>query len=136
MLILCRGCPGSGKSTWAKNLVTTYIHLEADMYFIDNLGNYKFDGSKIRYAHQWCMDTTRIFLNQGKHVVVSNTFTTLKEMKFYIDYATENNIPFWVYRMTNNFRSVHDIPEEVMKKMADRFEDYPGEVKLDSESFK
>ena len=44
-LILLRGLPGSGKSTLAKLLVgdKDYCHKEADMYFVDREGNYKFD---------------------------------------------------------------------------------------------
>ena len=52
-LFLLRGLPGSGKSTLAKTLVgyKDYCHKEADMYFVDRDGNYKFKPSKIKEAH-------------------------------------------------------------------------------------
>jgi len=50
-LILLRGLPGSGKSTFA-NLLGG-IHVEADQYFIQD-GEYKFDASKLKQAHNWC----------------------------------------------------------------------------------
>jgi hypothetical protein len=31
-----------------------YCHKEADMYFIDENGKYKFDVTKLRDAHDWC----------------------------------------------------------------------------------
>jgi len=43
-LILVRGLPGSGKSTFAKSLGG--VHIETDMFFIQD-GEYKFDGAKI-----------------------------------------------------------------------------------------
>ena len=56
-LILLRGLPGSGKSTLAKQLVNKdYAHKEADMFFVDSEGNYKFEPSKIKDAHAWCKD--------------------------------------------------------------------------------
>ena len=85
-LILIRGIPGSGKSTIAKEYIKEgFHHLEADMYFVDQDGSYKWDGNKVRFAHEWCQNSTLELLESGKNVVVSNTFTTLKEMKPYIE---------------------------------------------------
>jgi adenylate kinase family enzyme len=53
-IYIVRGCPGSGKSTFAKTLGG--IHIEADQYFVDADGNYNFDGSKIKNAHAWCLE--------------------------------------------------------------------------------
>ena len=47
-MVLIRGLPGSGKSTCARE---DYAHIEADMYFMDAEGNYKYNPSK---AHAWC----------------------------------------------------------------------------------
>ncbi len=53
-LYIVRGIPGSGKSTFAKTLGGQ--HYEADMFFIDENGVYNFDFTKIKDAHQWCID--------------------------------------------------------------------------------
>ena len=57
-LFLIRGISGAGKSTLAKILVgdKDYCHKEADMYFIDGDGNYKFDVTSLRDAHDWCQE--------------------------------------------------------------------------------
>ena len=78
MLYLVRGIPGSGKSTFAKNLVDEkdYCHKEADMFFVDRDGNYNFEPSKIKDAHQWCQEEMDFLMGLGHSpVVVSNTFT-------------------------------------------------------------
>lgn len=87
ILYIIRGISGSGKSTFAKSLGCPYF--EADMYFIDPItGEYKWDGSKIKQAHEWCFDRVHesIFLNQNK-IAVSNTFTEEWEMEKYINLA-------------------------------------------------
>jgi len=43
-LFLLRGLPGAGKSTLAKSIGP--INIEADQYFIDSDGEYKFDALK------------------------------------------------------------------------------------------
>lgn len=140
MLILIRGLPGSGKSTFAREYFPNeicfeklgmnpkYIHLEADMYFTDNEGNYNFNRSLLRNAHSWCQETAKIMMNQGLNVIVSNTFTTLKEMQFYLDHAKLLGIEVWVYHMTGNYGSIHNVPEETIEQMRNRFEDYEDET--------
>ena len=71
-LILLRGLPGSGKSTFAKMLVRDkdYRHKEADMFFVDSEGNYKFEPSKIQisrlsmpYTLESVLDQQLLFIN-------------------------------------------------------------------------
>jgi predicted kinase len=120
-LILIRGMPGSGKSTLA-NLFPPCYHFEADQYFIDPEGNYNFDGSKIKEAHSWCQRETEEQISKGNDVIVSNTFTTKRELKPYFDIAKKYGIVPHVILMQNQFESVHNVPEDVMRRMEDRFE--------------
>ena len=124
-LILVRGIPGSGKSTYAKKLGLVN-HFEADMYFIKD-GSYRFDPSQIKEAHEWCQSQTREAIKRGDSVVVSNTFTQHWEMKPYLDMAEELGIEVRVIRMTTDFGNIHGVPEVVIDNMKERFEDFPGE---------
>ena len=78
-LIILRGCPGSGKSTFAKTLGGA--HFETDMYFVSDDGTYNFDPSKLRDAHNWCQNNVHTAMIENntsginKTIVVSNTFT-------------------------------------------------------------
>ncbi len=77
-LYIVRGVPGSGKSTFAKTLGGT--HFETDNYFMID-GEYKFDFTKIKEAHNWCQSevSNAMLLNYttgiNEKIVVSNTFT-------------------------------------------------------------
>lgn len=131
-LILLRGVPGAGKSSTAKLLGAGgagCAHFEADMFFMNN-GNYVFDGSKIKDAHQWCKNSVEhaMLLNyttgENCKIIVSNTFTQEWEMEAYYDLAKQ-----WDYRVTSLIvenrhggTNEHGVPEDKVQVMRDRFE--------------
>lgn len=84
-LTLIRGLPGSGKSTLAKTLDAQ--HFEADMYFINEKGEYCYNGDKIGEAHEWCQQQVEKALAANQDVVVANTFVRLWEMKAYKNFG-------------------------------------------------
>ncbi len=126
-LILLRGLPGSGKSTLAKMLVgdKEYRHKEADMYFVDSEGNYKFEPSKIKDAHAWCQEEVD-FLMRYEHspVVVSNTFTQEWEMSAYNELAEKYGYRVHSIIVENRHNGVneHGVPADKLEAMKDRFE--------------
>jgi len=124
ILLLVRGLPGSGKSTFAKKL-TNFIHWEADMYFIDENGNYNYQLKFIQNAHKWCLKRTMDSLMLEDNVVVTNTFTTKWEMDPYIQFAKKENIGINIITLRNQFKNIHNVPEEIYEKMKQRFEEYP-----------
>lgn len=123
-LILIRGLPGSGKSTLAKEYVKKgFAHFEADMYFVDKNGNYNFDRKNISSAHKWCKDICCDYLNAGRNVVVSNTFTQKWEMQDYIEFATVYGAELEIIEAKGNFQNVHGVPTEVIERMKARWEE-------------
>ena len=121
-LVLIRGFPGSGKSTMAKALCYSpdWVHLEADMFWMQD-GEYLFDASRLGEAHAWCQNTTRDYLSRDMDVVVSNTFTTVKELRPYFDIAKEFGIVPNVFVAQNEFGNVHNVPAETLARMRARF---------------
>lgn len=120
-LTLIRGLPGSGKTTLAKYF--DCFHFEADMFFV-NGGKYTFEGERIAMAHALCRRLTMEVIDYSD-VVVSNTFTTLKELKPYLDLPYEK---LQVIKCVGEFGSVHGVPDKALDRMKRRWQDYEGEI--------
>lgn len=123
-LIIVRGLPGSGKSTFAAAMANTILfgaHIEADMFFEGERG-YSFDASKLPIAHEWCLKRTETLLNECRVVFVSNTFSRRWEYEPYVKLAEALNVPCHVLTMTGNYGNVHGVPVEAIERMRQRWE--------------
>lgn len=126
MLYLVRGLPGSGKSTFAetlKNALEVLDYYEADDCFYQG-DVYTFDPSKVHRAHEYCQGITERCMKQGdRNVIVSNTFTTEKELKPYLAMAEEYgyDVTTLIVEGRHGNPSIHGVPEETMTKMRNRF---------------
>jgi predicted kinase len=118
-IVLIRGISGSGKSTRAKEFAG-YVHLEADMYLIKD-GIYTYDHTKIRAAHDWCLNSAKQALEQGRNVVVSNTFVKIWELQRYIDLG----FPYKIIQMTGEWQNIHNVPAANIQTMRNNWEDLP-----------
>jgi len=129
-LILLRGIPGSGKTTLGHVILkwmtsdTTDV-LSADDYFMDEKGNYNFDATKIKEAHNDCqVRCANKMKNELSKIVVSNTFTQEWEMKTYYEMAERYNYRVHSVIVENRHGGVneHNVPDETIEKMRNRFE--------------
>jgi predicted kinase len=120
-LILLRGLPGAGKSTFAKTLGG--IHIEADHYFMKD-GEYKFDASKLKQAHEHCRTSTEGWMMEGYNIVVSNTFTQEWEMDAYYELAGKYGYRVYSIIVENRHNGVneHGVPADKLEQMKNRFE--------------
>lgn len=127
ILYIVRGIPGSGKSTFAKSLGG--IHVEADQHFMID-GVYKFDGSQIKNAHNYCQGQTMAWMKvesdqiDTSKIVVSNTFTQEWEMESYFEMAKEYGYKVFTVIIENRHGGIneHNVPEEKIEQMRNRFE--------------
>ena len=136
MLTIVRGLPGSGKSTYAKKMAakTDAVHVESDNFFMKN-GKYEFDQTKLGIAHRICFKSVQKALEQGRNVIVSNTFTMLKEINRYVKMAENLKVKVDIVSINRHLttaevfaRNVHSVPIEVIERMQNRWVLYPGET--------
>ena len=131
-LFLIRGCPGSGKSTFAKHIWNEYAICEADKYFIDKeTKEYKFEASKLKEAHEWCRNEVEIRMKDHQvnpqyypEIVVSNTFTQEWEMEPYFKLAEQYGYKVFSIIIENRHgnKNTHGVPDDKLEQMRNRFQ--------------
>lgn len=126
-LKIIRGIPGSGKTTYAKSL--GILHIEQDMYLVQG-GEYRWFKEAVGDAVIFCKSVADVAFNSHVDFVVSNTFTRVWEMKWYLDKAKFHGYEVEVIKCTGNYGSVHNVPDSAMEAMRARWEDFPGERAL------
>ena len=131
VLFLVRGLPGSGKTSFASAIWNDYAVCEADKFFYDKEGNYNFDPSKLKEAHNWCKNEveTRMQDHQNNQqyypeIAVSNTFTQEWEMEDYFKLAEkyEYKVVSLILENRHGSQNVHGVPDEKLQIMKDRFQ--------------
>ena len=125
-LILVRGIPGSGKTTFAEMLAKS-LHAQvfsADDYFLVD-GQYKFNATKLGEAHTLCVQNTEDAMwGQEPIIFVANTFTTPREMKVYFDIAAKYGYDVFSIIIENRHgnANIHSVPGKTLTIMKDRFD--------------
>jgi predicted kinase len=136
-VIILRGISGAGKSTYTKANHPNATVCSADNFFITD-GVYNFDRQKLGRAHDWCKNQFESALQRGDdQVVVDNTNTTMRELKFYVDTAAKYGYELQVVRLVVDpaiaaARNQHGVPAEGVQAMQNRFQDFPGETIVDT----
>lgn len=129
-LILVRGVPGSGKTTLATILLTTPSGrsgdvLSADDFFINDKGDYVFDGSKLKEAHNNCqVRCAEMMKNESFKIIVANTFTQDWEMEPYFKMAERYKYRIHTIIVENRHggQNIHNVPDDKLVQMKERFD--------------
>lgn len=128
-LTIIRGLPGSGKSTLAKALISQFKDtrwFEADQFFVNTLGEYKFEVANLDRAHDWCKQHVKDAMSfKVENIIVSNTFVRLWEMQPYYNLASAYNYQVQEIACQGPFQNVHGVPEENMERMKRHFQFRP-----------
>jgi len=138
-MIILRGLPGSGKSTFAETLRDGFAVVEArtvvvsaNHYFMRD-GKYRFDANKLPAAHGAAIQAASEAVRDRVHVViVDNPNVRRWEFRPYVDLAREHKFDVTeiiVGRVGANApceeycrRCLHDVPLSTIQKMANDFE--------------
>lgn len=135
-LYILRGLPGSGKSTFARKLAGSLqkcVICSTDDYFINDAGQYVFNGRDLSKNHQKNLNNARIHLFLEYDVIVDNTNIHEEHFRPYIEAANYYGAKVVVVRFDANVedcvaRNIHGVSEYKIRKMAAGFKAYEGEI--------
>jgi len=135
-LWIIRGLPGAGKTTLMFQIADPLIFeacetgrgfpmiISADDFMVDSEGNYLWQPELLGECHRECYATAESAMAEGvEDVIVSNTFTTEKEMSPYVDAAQKYNyrVVRLIVENTHGNTSVHNVPDKTLEAMRNRF---------------
>lgn len=121
ILYLIRGLPGTGKTTLAARLAG--YRVAADDYFTDSDGNYNFNPAHLGVAHEQCQLKIKGWMKSSLGgMAVHNTFSQQWEAQPYIDMAKEHGYTVVIIECQTILGNTHDVPEESIQAMRDRWE--------------
>ena len=121
-LIIIRGIPGCGKSSFA-DLLPGHTCTADDYHMVD--GKYVWKQENAHIAHIECQKKCERLMKMGSDIIkVANTSTTMKEMQPYYDLAEKYGYMVFSIVVENRHNGVneHNVPEETLKKMVERFD--------------
>ncbi|RZF43703.1 hypothetical protein LSTR_LSTR014731 [Laodelphax striatellus] len=145
VMILLRGCPGSGKSFMAEKMVMNvnkirpHMNLKlkdhvfsTDDYFMSPKHGYRFDAKMLPQAHDWNKNRAhKALLKNVNPVIIDNTNTQIWEMAPYVQlgvqygYVVEVAEPEtkWKFNEYELFRrNIHGVPRANIRNMLERYE--------------
>ena len=120
-LFIVRGLPGTGKTTLSRKIAD--VVFEADDYFMDDDGEYRFNPRELANAHSHCVDRAVMAMEGGVgSIAIANTFSRQWEAQPYIDAAKRMGYAIQVIETQIMFGNIHNVPEHTIQAMRDRWE--------------
>lgn len=131
-VVIMRGGPGFGKSTYIKTKILTpevvaagAVIASADLYYTDDDGNYNFIMDEIAKAHSYCWDVFEDAIHRKVAlIVVDNTNVKVRDFRRYVDAAKAAGYLVEIVRLecsveTATKRGIHGVPLPVVARMAE-----------------
>lgn len=134
-VIIVRGCPGSGKTTFLAREYPAAFVCSAVNFHTDSNGQYKFFPKGVSDAHKYCQNAFLAALqNQLPLIAVDNTNIKSWEFEWYIETAEKYGYKVQVLRIKIDDinvvaqRNIHGVPADKVVKMHESTEYFEGEI--------
>jgi len=88
-------------------------------------GEYAWKAENVEKAHLACQEKCRKLMDMGSTpITITNTNTTVKEMKPYYEMAEKYGYKVFSVIIENRHNGIneHNVPEDTLQKMKDRFD--------------
>lgn len=124
IVIILRGAPGSGKSTWAKNYRDPCLVVSTDNFFIDKTtGIYTFEEEKLGYYHKCALDEFKEAIEKGiPTILLDNTNIKKVYYKKYVEFAKAANYNVVQKTFWGDYKSIHNVDQETIQRMRNTFQ--------------
>lgn len=119
ILHIIRGLPGSGKSTYAKSL--NIFHVETDMFCMKD-GQYCWTPEGQQQRIELVSEFVERCLQTGSDCAVTGVFSTHSSYEPLRQLASLYGAKIRVKTCTTRYRSIHNVPSDVINQMRDKFE--------------
>lgn len=123
-LVLMRGIPGSGKTTYACRAFPGAVTLSTDRFFTREDGSYRFDAARLGDAHEACLRQLAKALDAGMTpIVVDKCNLTWRAIEPYAEAARRANYELLVVTLEADpltcwRRNVHRVPQAKVLELA------------------
>lgn len=124
LLVLMRGIPGSGKSTYAAKHYPGALVLSTDRFFVRPDGSYRFDRTRLGEAHEACLRQYQTALANGATpIVVDKCNLTWRAIEPYVEAARRAKYEIRVVTLLADpmacwRRNTHRVPQEKVLELA------------------
>ena len=141
-VIILRGAPGTGKSTWAARYKamhpTETIVLSATDYFRGRDGIVRFRADRLQQSHAWCRNFFGLLIERCiPRIVLDNTHMALWEYDGSMGAAFRQAYRVFQHVCTGTFQNTSHISEQKVQAMRKRFEqdNYLPHYQVDADGY-
>jgi len=120
-LIILRGIPGCGKTSFAEVLGGKVA--SADDFLINDKGEYEWSFDRCKMAHSLCIElATLLMKDKTPKVIISNTNTRTKDVEFWTNMGKQYGYRVFSVIIENRHggKDNHAVPESTLIKMKDQ----------------